>query len=108
MAIFTKNFSCVEQRSLAVTATSGTSAFTTTEAIAAEDVMVENEGPNGCQLIFGTTTAQAAAGAQGTRQFRIPAGAVLTINKGSGIATFAAICEATQTAALTLHAGNGN
>lgn len=107
--IESRNFACFEQQPLAVTGSNSQGSFTTVEGQNAKGCLVANYGSAGVQLKFGPTaqTAVVTASAAGTKQYYIPAGAVMTIEKGSGALFFAAITD-TGTTNLILMAGEGS
>ena len=120
MATFVQNFACVEQRSnLAIGTTASAAAQFTYANVPLSsvncnvstngtDCMVINTGAVGAQLAFGGSTVVAVntAAAGGTKQYFIPAGAVMIVSKGANL-WWSAITD-TGTTGLILHAGQGD
>ena len=106
-----QNFRTVEQRVLAVTATTGNVGFTKTAPAGqgTDDLLVENAGTKNCQLALGFNSSLSAvvnSNAGGTSQTKILAGSIVMLKKDA--ATYvAAICEGSDTTTLYLHAGKG-
>ncbi len=112
-----QNFNCVEQQQIAVD-DNGTDTgvhFTVVPpaGVSTNDCLVMNTGSKHCQLLFAATLALAeavaadAGGAIGSRQYKIPAGSIMTVYKGAN--QFAgAVCESGETTTLYLHSGQGS
>lgn len=103
------NITTYEQQVLTVSTSSTPGGFSDPNAKVAPDCMVVNEGPSGVQVVFSgdpNPTAVNSASTSGTSQTRVPAGAVMNINKGN-CAYFAAIAD-TGSAKVFFHAGSGS
>ena len=103
--MYVSNFNSVELQTLAVTDTASGVKFSA-QAAKSRDLMVVNDGPNGVFLATGTGAAVAVATAPFGREYYVPAGAVMVIQKGIDD-TIAAVCGSGKTATLYLHAGVG-
>jgi hypothetical protein len=111
-----QNFNCVEQRIIAVdddgTDTGASFSVAPPAGVSTTDCLVMNTGSKGCQLLFAPTLALAEAvgkdaAAPGTVQYKIPAGAIMTVWKGAN--KFAgAVCESGENTTLYLHSGQGS
>lgn len=107
-------FQTVEQRKLAVSNAGGTGSASVTFTNKQDDsFLVSNIGTKGAQCKLGTTSATAVvsgggAGADGTDQFYLPAGAIRVVYKTPGVDTVAAICDSTDTTTLIIEAGRGS
>lgn len=104
-----RNFACYEQQPLSVTSSNSQGSFSTVDGQNAKGCLIVNYGSAGVQLKFGPNaqTAVATASAGGTKQYYIPAGAVMTVEKGSGALFYAAITDSGSTS-LILMAGEGS
>jgi hypothetical protein len=105
-----QNFKCNEQQILSASNTETFILFTAPYSVAAPDLMIVNEGPDGAQIKLGSGNADPVAvvnaSANGTNQVRVPNGVVMIIKKDA--ATYvSAVCESGQTAKLYFHAGEG-
>lgn len=104
-----RNFACYEQQSTAVTTSASAAVqFSTADGQHGKMAMVVNYGASGAQLAFGgsSVAAVATASAAGVKQYYIPAGAVMIVEKGEA-QYFSAICDAGSTN-LIVHAGEGS
>lgn len=104
------NFNTFEQQPITAGGTASGGSFATDAAKNAPDCMVVNEGPSGIQILFGdknlaVTAAVVSASAAGTKQVRIPPGAVMVVNK-SNFSNFSVITDS-GTSSIFLHAGSG-
>lgn len=111
-----QNFNVVEQQTIAVdndgTDTGATFSVKPPAGVSTNDALVMNTGTKGCQLLFASTLAKAeavvqSASANGTAQYYVPAGAIMTLWKGTN--QFAgAVCDSSDTTTLIILAGQGN